>query len=52
MHHTITDGVNGVRMSMQYFDLTRECHRTGRRNGRVPSEAAPAPPPTPVDTVR
>ena len=38
MHHTITDGVNGVRMSLQYVDATRDargkaavncCARTG-----------------------
>ena len=36
MHHTITDGVNGVRMSMQYVDLTRDVAATGGRQGRGP----------------
>jgi WS/DGAT/MGAT family acyltransferase len=50
MHHTITDGINGVRMSMQYVDLTRDA--TEPAGGRVDHhEAAPAPPPNPVDTV-
>ena len=46
MHHTITDGVNGVRMSMQYVDLTRDATEPagGRRR---PPRSAPAPPPNP-----
>jgi diacylglycerol O-acyltransferase len=50
MHHTITDGVNGVRMSMQYVDLTRDA--TEPVGGRVDThDAAPPPPPNPVETV-
>ena len=50
MHHTITDGVNGVRMSMQYVDLTRDA--TVPAGGQVEShEPAPAPSPNTVDTV-
>jgi diacylglycerol O-acyltransferase len=50
MHHTITDGVNGVRMSMQYIDFERNA--TEPVGGRATAhEAAPVPPPTPVDTV-
>jgi diacylglycerol O-acyltransferase len=50
MHHTITDGVNGVRMSMQYVDLTRDA--TVPAGGKVEShDPAPAPSPNPVDTV-
>ncbi len=50
MHHTITDGVNGVRMSMQYVDLTRAA--TVPAGGKVEShDPAPAPSPNTVDTV-
>ncbi|HET9547875.1 MAG TPA: wax ester/triacylglycerol synthase domain-containing protein [Desertimonas sp.] len=49
MHHTITDGVNGIRMSMQYFDLSRNA--TEPAGGTVSAQqAAPLPPPTPVDS--
>jgi diacylglycerol O-acyltransferase len=50
MHHTITDGVNGVRMSMQYVDFERNATEPvgGRASTR---EATPPPPSTPVDTV-
>jgi WS/DGAT/MGAT family acyltransferase len=51
MHHSITDGVNGVRMSMQYVDLTRAA--TEPAGGLVTShDAAPLPPASPVDAVR
>ena len=49
MHHTITDGVNGIRMSMQYFDLSRNA--TEPAGGTVSAQQAPPlPPPTPVDS--
>jgi WS/DGAT/MGAT family acyltransferase len=51
MHHTITDGINGVRMSMQYVDLTRDA--TEPVGGRVEHhDPTPQPPHNPVDTVR
>ena len=50
MHHTITDGVNGVRMSMQYVDLTRRAAEPAGGTAAV-HEPAPAPPPNPVDTM-
>jgi WS/DGAT/MGAT family acyltransferase len=51
MHHTITDGVNGVRMSMQYFDLTRDA--TAPAGGVVTShDAAPIPTTSGVDALR
>ena len=50
MHHTITDGVNGVRMSMQYVDLTRDA--TEPAGGRVEThEPAPVPPTSTVDAL-
>ena len=50
MHHTITDGVNGVRMSMQYVDLARDS--TVPAGGRVEThEPAPVPPTSTVDTL-
>lgn len=51
MHHTITDGVNGVRMSMQYIDLTRDA---AEPVGGTTTEhdAAPAPTPSSLDTIR
>lgn len=51
MHHTITDGVNGVRMSMQYVDLERDSAEP--IGGRVTQhDAAPAPTPSSLDTIR
>jgi diacylglycerol O-acyltransferase / wax synthase len=50
MHHTITDGVNGVRMSMQYVDLTRDSRMPA--GGKVVAhDPAPPPPMSPVDAV-
>jgi diacylglycerol O-acyltransferase / wax synthase len=51
MHHTITDGVNGVRMSMQYIDLARDA--TEPAGGLATShEAAPVPSISAVDALR
>lgn len=51
MHHTLTDGVNGVRMSMQYVDLLRNAAEPV--GGRVTAhEPVPAPAPSPVDAIR
>jgi WS/DGAT/MGAT family acyltransferase len=51
MHHSVTDGVNGVRMSMQYVDLNRAA--TEPVGGRVTAhEPAPPPETTPIDALR
>jgi WS/DGAT/MGAT family acyltransferase len=51
MHHTITDGVNGVRMSMQYIDLSR--HAAEPTGGLATShDAAPVPAISGVDALR
>ena len=51
MHHTITDGVNGVRMSMQYIDLARDA--TEPAGGLATThEAAPVPSISAVDALR
>lgn len=47
MHHSITDGENGVRMSMQFLDIERDAVRPAP--SRVESDVAPdTPAPTPV----
>jgi WS/DGAT/MGAT family acyltransferase len=50
MHHTITDGVNGVRMSMQYIDLERDAPEPVI--GPAATRDVPEPPhASPADTV-
>ena len=50
MHHTITDGINGVRMSMQYVDLTRDGASPAVRRAAT-RDPEPVPPPSTVDTM-
>jgi diacylglycerol O-acyltransferase / wax synthase len=51
LHHTITDGINGVRMAMQYVDLARDAEAP--IGGRVAAhDAAPPPAQTSTDAVR
>ncbi len=50
MHHTVTDGINGVRMSMQYVDLKRDATMPVGGTSAF-REPAPAPPTSTLDAV-
>src|SRR4051794_15096352 len=53
IHHTITDGEGGVRMSMQYLDFERTpAPRPKRRRSSQDVVAAPPPPASAFDTAR
>jgi hypothetical protein len=51
MHHTISDGINAVRLSMQYMDLDPDA--TAALGGVVTERVAePVPPPSMLDALR
>lgn len=52
MHHTITDGEGGVRMSMQYLDLERDATASLAGTAPPPESDTPSPADSPIDGVR
>jgi WS/DGAT/MGAT family acyltransferase len=51
MHHTITDGINGVRMSMEYLDLDRSGETPMSKFSDLPPVEGPPPAPAPDDAM-
>jgi diacylglycerol O-acyltransferase len=51
MHHTITDGINGVRMSTEYLDLDRDGESPMSAFVELPPAPESAPPPSSSDGI-
>jgi WS/DGAT/MGAT family acyltransferase len=51
MHHAITDGVGGIKLSMQFLDLERHAPDPPPLTEEELDAAAPRPAPTPADAV-
>jgi diacylglycerol O-acyltransferase len=51
MHHTLTDGENGLKLSMQFLDLERDAPELPPLTPEQLAAATPEPPPTTADAV-